>query len=121
MGIMHAMNRILGAWVMATCSGCTSSIQLTLRADVSDGATGEAHLHYKSGGVGWSRLGCFSGGVCEMELGPESVHGAHDVKLVAWADPENDDENDPESDEPAAETILDVPEMGVLDVTLDLE
>ena len=118
---MRTMNRTLLGWVMATCSGCTSSIQLTLRADVSDGATGEAHLHYNSGGVGWSRLECFSGGICEMELGPESVHGAHDVELVAWADPENDDENDPELDEPAAEKILDVPETGVLVLALDLE
>ena len=120
---MHRLaSRVGTVWVLLSgLSGCTNSIELTLQADVSDGATGVAKLDFGgSNRVGWSYQQCFSAGVCEMVLGPESVHGGR-AELFAWADPENDSGDDPEFDEPTGARTLDVPQNGVLEITLDLE
>ena len=113
--------------ILLASSGCSRSIQLTMRADVSDGATGVASLDFGSHTLTSSSEECFSAGVCEMVIGPSDVDRGHGAELFVWADPENDDwdhskgEVEPEPGEPTAESTVDIPRRGVLEVTLDLE
>jgi hypothetical protein len=113
--------------VLSSLSGCTRSIQLTLRADISDGATGVASIDFESHTIASSEEECFAAGVCEMVIGPADVDSGPGAELLAWADPENDDwdhskgEVEPEPGEPTAATTVDLPKLGVFRLTLDLE
>ena len=110
-------------------AGC-HEIRLTLRAEVPDGTTALARVDFEDRTLGQATDGCFASGRCEMTLGPSDIDGERDVELTAWADPEGDDMDRsglvsedlwPESGEPQAARIVDIPKLGILEITLDLE